>query len=156
MRRPQVRPLLGPGLAEAVRPRLRLSPPNLQKLGEHERAAALPRSRLRSSSQAKVPPPSGHPALLLALPDNRTVRPLMRLNLERMGVWASRQARRGRLGRPSCGDVRLLSRWVALETAFPSLRVSGDRPLPFSLFLNGGKEAVEDQSLLLSSPQFLP
>lgn len=45
---------------------------------------------------------------------------------------------RGRAGSPPRGDVRPVSRHVALETAFPSLWVSGGRLLPFSFFLLGG------------------
>lgn len=46
---------------------------------------------------------------------------------------------RGRAGRPPHGDVRPGSRRVAMEAAFPSLRASGGRPLPFNFFLNGGR-----------------
>lgn len=47
------------------------------------------------------------------------------------------RCRRGRTGSPPRGDVGSLSRRAALATAFPSRRVSGGRPLPFSFFLNG-------------------
>lgn len=46
---------------------------------------------------------------------------------------------RGRAERPPRGDVRLSSPRVTLETAFPSLRVSGGCPLPFIVFFNGGR-----------------
>lgn len=44
---------------------------------------------------------------------------------------------RGRAGHPPPSDVRPGSRRVAMEAAFPSLRASGGRPLPFNFFLPG-------------------
>lgn len=52
--------------------------------------------------------------------------------------------RTGAIRGPSPRDVSLASRRVAMETAFPSLRASGGRPLPFNFFLNGGRGQCKD------------
>lgn len=47
------------------------------------------------------------------------------------------RGRAGRAGHPPHSDVRPGSRRVAMEAAFPALRASGGRPLPFNFFLLG-------------------
>ncbi|XP_060002756.1 uncharacterized protein LOC132518764 isoform X1 [Lagenorhynchus albirostris] len=134
VRRPRVRPLFRPGAAAGVRP---LGAHPASKLRTAARLRAAPRLRTQTG-HAAVPPPGGNPAQLLVRAEERTTWPPMRR--PRSGRGLGRPTRgRGRAGRPPHGDVRPGSRRVAMEAAFPSLRASGGRPLPFNFFLNGGR-----------------
>lgn len=100
---------------------------------------------------------------LLVRPEERKAVPPMKPPRGRAEPGPRR--RRGRTGSPPRGDVGSLSRRAALATAFPSRRVSGGRPLPFSFFLNGvlgggGRKRRADpapvrfRQPLLSEPRF--
>lgn len=136
MLRPRVHPLSHPGIAAALKLTARGRGPN----------ASAPRLRTQRG-HAAVPPPGGNPALLLVHTEVPTGVPGGRgLGLLTRG--------RGRSGSPPRGDVRPVSRHVALETAFPSLWVSGGRLLPFSFFLFGGGRFLRSLQPVLSGPQF--
>lgn len=145
-----------PGPASAVKPRLRLPPPSLQTRGQRGGAAAPLSSRTR-----EVPPPQGNLEFIGA--SGRAKGGSTNEASPRREEPGPRR-RRGRTGSPPRCDVRSLSRRAALATAFPSRRVSGGRPLPFSFFLNGvlggGRKRRADpaplrfRQPLLSEPRF--
>lgn len=95
-----------------------------------------PRRACALARPGAVPPPGVNATRSLARAEERRTRPPLR----RPPRWAGPappDAGWGRAGRPPPGDVRPVSRRVAVETAIPFLRVSGGHPLPFSFFLNG-------------------
>lgn len=100
-----------------------------QAAGRGRCASAL----AHTASPVESPPPERRPRAIGTL--GRWKRGFTNETFPGGGVWAEAQA--GADGRPPSDDVGSLSRCVALTTAFPSHRVSGGRPLPFSLFLNG-------------------
>lgn len=132
---PPATPPLPSGRCRAVRPSARLPPPNLQTRDRREGAARLRAAPAHSAAPAQ-PRPRRPGRAVIGARAGATGAATSEAPPAGRGLGPPTRGR-GRAGRPPHGDVRPVSRRVAVETAIPFLRVSGGHPLPFSFFLNG-------------------
>lgn len=121
-------------------PWARLSPPNCGRAARGKRGwgrGARPRAAPAHSAWPRRSPASGEQSRAAIGASRPAMRwPPMRRPKSRRGLSLSMLGR-GRAGHQPHSDVRPGSRRVAMEAAFPSLRASGGRPLPFNFFLPG-------------------
>lgn len=131
----------------------RVSRPQSWRTCGQKEGAARPRAALAHCAEPPPPPRGPPPAGQLRAAIGARPRVTLPTANEVSPRWAGpgpETRGRGRAGRPPRGDVRPELRRVALETAFPSLRVSGGRPLPFNFFSMG--EGVRDRPRPLRRP----